>query len=158
MNLNHSKDQFSDVDNSLAPQSNLEQVSTSHVTSVVIQPNFVHPNAFFYQTPNDLCNYHINCKEISLEMAIQLLNELNGNTSDVKSNQNEYSFFYQQSDNRIYWVSCEIVTPLTLNKIIYGIEIVEQNFGQERLSFFTFYQKENLKFYLTHYLSYYILN
>ena len=64
--------------------------------------------------------------------------------------------FYQQSDNRIYQIACELVTPLTLNKIIYGIEIIEQNFGEQLA--FTFDQKENLEFYLLQHLSHYLLN
>ena len=87
----------------------------------------IYPNTFFYQPPNDPCNYHIHCKEISLDAVIQLLDEFNGNTTDDK---NEYIFHYQQQfNNRIYQVSCEIVSSLTLNKSIYGIEI-EQNFVQ----------------------------
>jgi hypothetical protein len=98
----------------------------------------IHSTAFFYQPSNELYNYHINCKEISLDIVIQLLNKFNNN-----DNQNEYVFYYkQQSDNKIYRVSCEIVTPLTLNKSIYGIQL-EQNFGQKQLDLFTFNQKEN---------------
>ena len=74
---------------------------------------------------NDPCNYHINCKEISLDTVIQLLDDSNGNTTDGK---NEYIFHYQQQfNNRIYRVSCEIASSLILNRCIYGIEI-EQNF------------------------------
>src|ERR1043165_661988 len=42
-----------------------------------IQP--VHSSEFFYRPPNDSCNYHIECREISLDLVIQLLNEFNGN-------------------------------------------------------------------------------
>ena len=31
----------------------------------------IHPNTFFYQPSNDPCNYHIHCKEISLDTVIQ---------------------------------------------------------------------------------------
>lgn len=137
------------------------QVNTTFNSSIspIMQNNFIidqqklHPSTFFYQPPNDPCNYHINCKEISIDTVIQLLNEFNGNTNDDK---NEYIFHYQQLfNNRIYQVSCEIVSSLTLNKFIYGIEI-DQNFVQN-LSF-TPNQKENLKYYLTQHLSQYLLN
>ena len=101
-----------------------------------------------YRPPNDLCNYCINCSEVSFGTAIELLNVPN-----INYNQSEYIFFYQQQ-YKIYRVACEIVPPSLitnfLNRNIFGIE-VEQN-EQERLSF-TFDQKENLKFYLTQYLS-----
>jgi hypothetical protein len=115
----------------------------------------IHPFKFFYQPPNDPCNYHINCKETSIDTVIQLLNEFNVNTNDDK---NEYIFHYKQLfNNRIYQVSCEIVSSLILNKHIYGIEIEQnQNFVQN-LSF-TSNQKENLKYYLTQYLNQYLLN
>ncbi|GBB88591.1 hypothetical protein RclHR1_15140002 [Rhizophagus clarus] len=105
---------------------------------------------FYYQPPNDHCNYHICCKEISFHKAIQLLNE--SFNDNINSNQYEYIFFYhQQSNGKIYQIACEIVIPsLILNKAIYGIDI-NHNFEQENI-FFTFNQKENLKFYLTQYL------
>ena len=81
--------------------------------------------------------------------------------SNVNLNQNEHVFFYQQQiNNRVYQVSCEIVNPYlitnVLNKSIYGIE-TECNVGQEPFSLI-FSQGENLKFYLTQYLSFYLLN
>jgi hypothetical protein len=132
-------------------QTTLATLQNNFVDSSKIQT--VHPTAFFYQPPNELCNYHINCKEISLDIVIQLLNKFNNN-----DNQNEYVFYYkQQSNNQIFRVSCEIVFSLTLNKSIYGIQL-DQNFGQKQLDLFTFSQKENLKFHLTQYLSHYLLN
>src|SRR5437016_785657 len=53
------------------PQPPQLQQTTFQLTSP-IQP--VHPSAFFYKPPNDICNYHIKCKEISLDLVIQLLN------------------------------------------------------------------------------------
>ena len=81
--------------------------------------------------------------------------------TNININQNEYIFFYQQqSNNQIYQVVCEIVSPSLiinhLNKTIYNIEI-DQNIGREML-IFTFDQKENLKSYLTQYLSCCLLN
>jgi hypothetical protein len=111
--------------------------------------------AFFYQPPNDPCNYHITCKGISFDAItiIQLLND----TSDgnINSNQNEYIFFYQQqTSGQVYQIACEIVTSLGLNRAVYGIEI-DQNFGQVQSSF-TFDQKQNLKLYLVQYLNNYL--
>ncbi|RIA90370.1 hypothetical protein C1645_823503 [Glomus cerebriforme] len=158
MNQNHSSHQISDSQPTFN-QSNLEQVATTSHLNVPYVPfaSYVpHPDQFFYNPPNDPFNYHIKCKEISFDIVIQLLNEsFNGNIYFNQNNQNEYTFFYQrQSNGQIYQVVCEIVTPLFLNKIIYGIEI-DQNFGQDQL-LFTFYQKENIKFYLSQYLSYYL--
>ena len=117
----------------------------------------IHPIVFFYRPPNDLYNYHIKCKEIS----IQLLNEFSSNVSNINLDQNEYIFYYQQpSNNRIYQIVCEIVSPALiinlLNKTIYGYEI-GQNIGHEQTTF-KFNQKENLKFYLNQHLSHCLLN
>ena len=133
------------------------------VNSPIAQNNFVinsltqpiNPISFFYQPPNDLCNYRINCNEISFDTVIQLLNEPN----NINHNQNDYIFFYQQQCE-IYQIACEIVSPSLiinfLNRTVYGIEF-EQNVVQEQLSF-TFEHKENLKFYLTQYLSCHLYN
>src|SRR5437868_7088968 len=56
-------------------------VQDNLVTNSPIQP--VHPIAFFYQPPNDLYSYHIECKEISFDIVIQLLNEFDGNVSNI---------------------------------------------------------------------------
>ncbi|RGB28643.1 hypothetical protein C1646_767561 [Rhizophagus diaphanus] len=61
------------------------QVNTTFNSSIspIMQNSFIidqqklHPSTFFYQSPNDPCNYHINCKEISIDTVIQLLNEFN---------------------------------------------------------------------------------
>lgn len=170
MEQNNLKDQFSDSQpnfNNYTFQSIPEQASyvnlpcmapTQNVTIehqlTFGQNNFIGDQQnlyyFYYQPPNDHCNYHICCKEISLNKVIQLLNEFSD--GDINSNQYEYIFFYnQQSNGKIYQIFCEIVIPsLILNRVIYGIEIY-QNFEHERL-LFTFNQKENLKFYLTQYL------
>ncbi|RIA90368.1 hypothetical protein C1645_823502 [Glomus cerebriforme] len=174
MNQNHQFPSFQPIFNNFMPQSNFQQTSTpsqtnaSYMTSVqnVVQPqqaflpnNFMinqqssnqsdHSIVFFYQPPNDPCNYHVNCKEISFSEIIQLLNEFfNGN---INSNQNESIFFYQkQSNGQIYQITCEIVSSSTLNKTIYGIDI--ENYGHDHLSF-TFEQRENLKLYLIQFLS-----
>ena len=71
---------------------------------------------------HDFCSYRITIKEISLDIATQLLNELNGN---INFHQDKY-VFYQQRNNRVYQVKCEIVLPSLiinfLNKSVYGIE------------------------------------
>ncbi|GBB84684.1 hypothetical protein RclHR1_11260005 [Rhizophagus clarus] len=134
----------------------MEQVS---VNTNIVQDNIinqlVHPNEFTYRLPNDLNIYHIKCREISVQL-------LNDNESNINFNQNVYIFYYrqQQSNNRIYQIVCEIISPSFiinfLNKSIYGIEI-EQNIGCEELTF-KFDQKENLKSYLTQYLNRFLLN
>ena len=116
----------------------------------------VRPITFFYQPPNDFCSYRITAKEISLAIATQLLNEFNGN---INFHQNKY-VFYQQGNNRIYQVKCEIVSSLInnfLNRSVYGI-VTELNIKQEDQLTFTFDQIENLRFYLTQYLSRYLCN
>src|ERR1043166_200558 len=88
------------------PQQTLQLTSVNTTVNPVVpvQDNFaVNHFAFFYQPPNDLYNYRIKCKEVSVT---QLLNEINGN----HFNQNEYVFFHQHY-NRIYQVVCEIVSP-----------------------------------------------
>ena len=143
------------------PQQTLHLASVNTIVdSPIAQNNFVvnsltqpiNPISFFYQPPNDLCNYRINCNEISFDTVIQLLNEPNIN----RNQSNEYIFFHQQQC-KIYQIACEIVSPSLiinfLNRTVYGIEF-EQNVVQEQLSF-TFEQKGNLKFYLTRYLSHY---
>jgi len=98
-------------------------------TTVIDQP--IHSNTFFYQPPNDLCSYYIKYKKIS----VKSLNEFSSNISNI----NDYVFFHQQqSNNQIYQIICEIVSPSFiinhLNKNIYGIEI-EQNIGHEQFDF-----------------------
>jgi hypothetical protein len=106
-----------------------------------------HRNEFFYQPYNDVFNYHIKCEKISL----QLLN------CSMQLKANEYIFYYQQqSNNQIYRILCEIVSPNYLNKNFYGIEI-EPNMEQKQLVF-TFDQQENLKLHLSTYLSNYIFD
>ncbi|CAB5189098.1 unnamed protein product [Rhizophagus irregularis] len=112
----------------------------------------IHPTKFFYQPPNDPLNYHIKCEKVSNQSLNKSINK--------QLKENEYTFFYLQlSDYQSYQITCEMFTPSSinnyLNKNIYGIE-VEQI--QEELAIFTPYHKENLKSYLTQYLSYYILN
>src|SRR5436190_19093412 len=117
MNPNNSKDSgsenFPPTFNNITFESNFEDSTSSHVNTsyVTSQQTFLqssfHPNAFFYRPPNDTRNYHINCIEISLDMAIQLLNEFIDNASGSNFNQNEYRFYYQQRNYRIYQVSCE---------------------------------------------------
>jgi hypothetical protein len=165
MNSNYSNNQLFGFENlsqvTTGSRVNMDaQNSSIHLSNqYIVQDNFVinqpvHPIKFIYQPPNDLHIYHINCKEIS----IQLLNDFSSNVSNISFNQNEYIFFYQrQNDNQIYQIVCEMVSPSfiinLLNRAIYGIEI-EQNIRHEELTF-RFDQKENLKFYLTQYLNHY---
>ncbi|GBB85689.1 hypothetical protein RclHR1_12170002 [Rhizophagus clarus] len=174
--------QFFDSNNNFSTQINSEQTATgsqmsvqnasnqyygnsevsltrqTSVNSHIIQDNLVIsqfvPIKFIYRPPNDLCIYHIKCEEISVQL-------LNDNVSNINFDQNVYLFYYQQqSNNRIYQIVCEIISPSFivnfLNKTIYGIEI-EQNIEREELTF-KFDQKENLKFYLTQYLNRFSLN
>ncbi|GBC01742.1 hypothetical protein RclHR1_04310003 [Rhizophagus clarus] len=111
----------------------------------------LHPTKFFYQPPNDPFNYHIKCEKVSNQSLSKPNTQLKGN---------EYTFFYLQlSDYQCYHITCEMFTPSSinnyLNKNIYGIEVEQL---QEEISMFTPYHKENLKSYLTQYLSYYILD
>jgi hypothetical protein len=111
----------------------------------------VHPNKFFYQPPNDLFNYHIKCERVSKQLLNRPIN--------IQLKGNEYVFFYQQlNDYQCYQITCEVFSTssfnIYLNSNIYGIEIM----GQEEFSIFTHYHKENLKFYLTQYLSHHLLN
>ncbi|CAB4379205.1 unnamed protein product [Rhizophagus irregularis] len=93
----------------------------------------IHPTTFFFRPPNDFYHYHVICEEISNDT--------------------------QQYDNRIYQVSCGIVSPLMINnclsKNFLGIEF-QQNMEQEHLVL-TFGQKEYLECHLKKYLSQYVL-
>jgi hypothetical protein len=115
-----------------------------------------HPNNFFYHTLSHF-HYHIKCENISYNTITYLLNNKN---SDVQLNENEYIFFYQQEyNNRFYQITCELVSPSLitnyLNESFYGIGL-QQNLLQENFVF-TLYQKEELEFHLTRYLSQYLL-
>ncbi|GES91850.1 hypothetical protein GLOIN_2v1783804 [Rhizophagus clarus] len=76
------------------PQQN-EQTFQSNavVNSVIVQDNSIvdqsNSVAFFFQPPDDFCNYHVKCWEVSFDLVIQLLNELNTNSSSINFNQNE---------------------------------------------------------------------
>src|ERR1043165_3119226 len=130
-----------------------EQRSTSPDASRV-NTNMTHPNAFFYQPQNDFTSYHIICTEFSLGTVIQILN----NSIPDTYYQNEYHFYYQQqSNNRIYRVSCKIACTSFLNEMFYGSTQVNPNSVQGQ-SAFTPDQKENLKFNLTRYLNHYMLD
>lgn len=132
-------------------QNNLSNQQYS-IHQQILQSIPIHPTKFFYQPPNDPFNYHIKCEKVSNQSLNKSINK--------QLKENEYTFFYLQlSDYQSYQITCEMFTPSSinnyLNKNIYGIE-VEQI--QEELSIFTPHHKENLKSYLTQYLSYYILN
>ncbi|GBC09894.1 hypothetical protein RclHR1_00920012 [Rhizophagus clarus] len=137
---------------------NTQSSSQQILQSTLVTTPF-HPTIFFYRPPNDLCHYYVNCKEICYDTVTYLLNKsLKGN--NVQYNENECIFYYQQQlDNRLYQVSCELVSPLLinncLNKNFLGIES-QQNVEREKL-IFTFEQKENLEYYLKQYLSQYLL-
>ena len=130
-------------------------------TSVTIPQNqyqYVHPNVFFYRPSNGFYHYHVVCKEISYNTVTYLLN--NSLNNKTQSSENEYSFFYQQQyNNRFYQVTCEIVSPSLvtshLNETFHGIE--PQHTEEENLVL-TSYQKENLEYHLTRYLSQYLLD
>ncbi|GBC07913.1 hypothetical protein RclHR1_07790005 [Rhizophagus clarus] len=137
------------------------------VTNVYVQPDSsanlqiqpVHPTTFFYRPPSDFYHYYVICREISKDSVGDLLNKLL-RESNVQPNENECIFYYQQQyDNRLYQVSCEIVSPLVinncLNKNFLSIEF-QQNMEQEKLVF-TFDQKEYLEGHLKKYLSQYVL-
>ncbi|GBB94505.1 hypothetical protein RclHR1_02370005 [Rhizophagus clarus] len=147
----------------LVPSSQLQPT----VTNVYVQPDSsanlqnqpVHPTTFFYRPPSDFYHYYVICKEISKDSVGDLLNKLL-RESNVQPNENECIFYYQQQyDNRLYQVSCEIVSPLVinncLNKNFLGVEF-QQNMEQEKLVF-TFNQKEYLEGHLKKYLSQYVL-
>jgi len=122
----------------------------------------VHPAVFIYRPPSDFYHYRINCNEISYDTIACLLKKLyNDHENIMQFKDDEYIFFYRQEyDNRFYKITCEIVSPLLVNKCLskslLGIEF-EQNMEQEQLSF-TFDQKEFLELHLKNYLSQYILN
>ena len=131
-----------------------DQTSSEHPTLPV------HPTTFYYRPPNDFCHYYVDCKEISYDAVIYLLNKLL-KVSNAQSDGNECIIYYQQQyDNRVYQISCEIASPRLinncLNKNFLGVELQQQNVEQENLSF-TLDQKENLEFHLLQYLSNYLL-
>jgi hypothetical protein len=149
---------------------NLPQQTQTLVTSTTLQTNsfqnqyqklLILPKTFFFRPLNDIYHYNINCREIfysniSSNIA-DLLNELL--ISKVQFNENEYTFFYQQHDNRLYEITCRIVSPSwiteQLNKNVHEI-IIEQNTEQEILEF-TFQRRENIKTHLKQYLNQYLL-
>ncbi|RIA92903.1 hypothetical protein C1645_736005 [Glomus cerebriforme] len=113
-----------------------------------------HPDKFFYQPPGDPFNYHIKCEKVSKDSLNKSIN--------MQLKENEYVFFYLQlSDCQSYQITCELVTPSSINNYlnfkIYGIEM-NQVTGHEEISLFTIYQKENLKWSLTQYLTNFLLN
>ncbi|CAB4393624.1 unnamed protein product [Rhizophagus irregularis] len=119
----------------------------------------VHPTIFFFRPPNDYYHYHVICKEISNDIVAYLLNKSLKERS-VQPNENECIFYYQQQcNNRLYQVSCEIVSPLLVNnclsKNFLGVEF-QQNMEQEHIVL-TFDQKEYLECHLKKYLSQYLL-
>ncbi|GBC09888.1 hypothetical protein RclHR1_00920006 [Rhizophagus clarus] len=129
-----------------------QQILPFHLTSF-------HPTNFFYRPPNDFCHYYISCKEISYDIVECLLNK-SLKENNVQYKENGCIFYYQQQYNaRFYQVSCEIVSPLLINKCLnknfLGIEF-QQNTEKEKLVF-TFEQKENLEDHLKQYLSQYLL-
>jgi hypothetical protein len=175
--------QFSDSENSQHASYNLQDTSTaqnktyvaqspdfqpqSTITNAYVQSNSssnlqtqpVHPTVFFFRPPNDFYHYHVICKEISNDTVAYLLNK-SLKERNVQSNENECIFYYQQQSNyRLYQISCEIVSPLLVNnclsKNFLGVEF-QQNLEQERLVL-TFDQKEYLECHLKRYLSQYLL-
>src|ERR1051325_7305604 len=55
----------------------------------------VHPTAFYYRPPNDFCHYYVDCKEISYDAVIYLLNK-SSRTNDVLPNENKCVIYYHQ--------------------------------------------------------------
>jgi hypothetical protein len=138
-----------------------QQLQTSVTSSCENPILLVHPTAFFFRPPNDSCHYYIDCKEIPYNTVGYLLNE-SLKRGDIQSNKKECIFYHQQQCNdRLYQVSCEIASPFLingcLNKYLLGIELQQQNIGQDNLEF-TFDQRENLKTHLLQYLNNYLLN
>ncbi|CAB4443180.1 unnamed protein product [Rhizophagus irregularis] len=153
--------------NNVPTISSRQDANAFHVTTAEnIHPRYVtlnqlatHPTTFFYSPPNEFCHYYVKCKEICYNTVTYLLNKLL-KENNVQSNENRFIFYYQQQhDARFYQVSCEIVSPFSinnrLNKNFLGFEF--QQVVDEKLTF-TFEQKENLESFLNQYLSQYILN
>ena len=146
----------------LVPSFQVQQtVIDSHVqtTTANIQIQPVHPTVFFYRPPNDIYHYYVNCKEIPNDNVAYLLNK-SLKERNIQPNENECIFYYQQYNNRLYQVTCEIVPPFLVNnclsKTFLGVEL-QQNMEQEHLTL-TFDQKEYLERHLKKYLSQYLLN
>ncbi|CAB4443182.1 unnamed protein product [Rhizophagus irregularis] len=163
----NSQGQFSDPGNNQHPfisaSYNLQDTPVSshekQESSTTPSENPVHPTVFFFRPPNDYYHYHVICKEISNDIIAYLLNKSLKERS-VQPNENECIFYYQQQcNNRLYQVSCEIVSPLLVNnclsKNFLGVEF-QQNMEQEHIVL-TFDQKEYLECHLKKYLSQYLL-
>ncbi|GBC04435.1 hypothetical protein RclHR1_05690003 [Rhizophagus clarus] len=136
------------------PTDNNAHVQTNSSTNLQI-----HPTVFPFRPPNDFYHYYVICKEISIETVANLLNK-SSKERNVRSNDYECVFYYQQQyNNRLYQVSCEIISPLLVNKCLsksfLGIEL-QQNMEQENLAL-TFGQKDHLECHLKKYLSQYVL-
>jgi hypothetical protein len=147
----------SDVTFQFHPIVTNEHVQTNSSANLQIQ--LIHPTIFFYRPPSDFYHYHIKCDEISNDTVAYLLNK-SLKERNVRSNENACIFYYhQQYNNRLYQISCEIVSPLVINKCLsnkfLGIEL-QQNMEQENLAL-TFDQKEYLECHLRKYLSQYVL-
>jgi len=128
-----------------------------------IQTQFIHQTFFFYRPPNYLYHYKVNCEEINYKNVACLLNKSlnNGREYGIQFHEDEHVFYYhQQYDNRLYRVTCELVSLTAinnyLNENICGIKL-QQTMDQEELSF-VIEQKQNLEFHLTQYLSNHLLN
>jgi hypothetical protein len=150
---NYSQQTDVTIPSQLYPEQTYDLLNQQYsIQQQLLQSIPVHPNRFFYQPPNDPFNYHIKCEKVSHQSLNKPIN--------AKLKENEYTFFYLQlSDYQCYHITCEMFTPSSinnyLNKNIYGIEVDQI---QEELAIFTPYHKENLKSYLTQYLSYYMLS
>ncbi|CAB4443197.1 unnamed protein product [Rhizophagus irregularis] len=119
----------------------------------------IHSTIFFFRPPNDLYHYYVVCKEVSNDTVAYLLNK-SLKERNIQFNENGYIFYYQQQcNNRLYQVSCEIVSPLEINKCLskkfLGVEL-QQNMEHEYLAL-TFGQKDHLERHLMKYLSQYVL-
>jgi len=124
----------------------------------------IHSNTFVFKPPNDFNNYNTECEKVSDDYVTELLNELYSSGSEARNvyhlNENIHVFFYrQQYDNQYFKITCEIVSPILinryLNKNLHGIDF-EQNEELEQLAF-TLDQKKYLEFHLTKRLNNYLL-
>jgi hypothetical protein len=131
----------------------------AHVQTNTYANPQIHPTVFFCRPPSDFYHYFVICKEITNDIVAYLLNKsLKERT--IQFDENECIFYYQQQyNNRLYQVSCKIVSPLVINewlsKIFLGVEL-QQNMEQEHLAF-TVEQKDLLEHHLKKYLSQYLL-
>ncbi len=126
--------------------------SISHVSSAASN-DLRHALSFYYKPFNDFQIYLIFCIEITLDELISQLLINNLYPSHNHYSNNSFVFYFQHpNDQRIYRVSCEMVSHSIivqyLNSNICGIEFELQ---QQPLEF-SYRHKENLEFHLRQFL------